>query len=219
MNAITDVKFINGRNLVASASKDGFVKIWETTTQHCIQTLVGHRFFFNSLFFFLVTYVKIQFIRGEVLGLCLNEANTRMVTSSSDGKLRLWKILNESQEIAFVSEKEKEPTTADSQKRKRTTEEEKAEIEKTPSKETDDMTIAELIGEIPFTGLSSSQSTGKVSSVSFSPNGKILTCIMGEKNIVFFTVCFSFSFHLPFFKNKFIQHYFRSMVMLKSRKK
>lgn len=42
---VTDLVFVErgGRRLV-SASKDEFVKVWDLDTQHCCQTVVGHRY-------------------------------------------------------------------------------------------------------------------------------------------------------------------------------
>lgn len=40
---ITDCLFLEKSEKLVSASKDSFVKIWDLKTQHCVQTLVGHR--------------------------------------------------------------------------------------------------------------------------------------------------------------------------------
>jgi U3 small nucleolar RNA-associated protein 12 len=71
-NAITDLKFLekDGRALVSS-SKDFLVKIWDLETQHCIQTLVGHR--------------------AEVWSFDVNPEETRLVTVC-DKQIRFYKL-------------------------------------------------------------------------------------------------------------------------------
>ena len=40
---VTDVAFVERGGRLLSASKDSHVRVWELATQHCCQTLVGHR--------------------------------------------------------------------------------------------------------------------------------------------------------------------------------
>jgi U3 small nucleolar RNA-associated protein 12 len=68
---ITDTKFLFGNRLISS-SKDALIKIWDLETQHCVQTLIGHR--------------------NEVWSFDINPEQTRLVTGSTDDKLRVWKI-------------------------------------------------------------------------------------------------------------------------------
>lgn len=82
---ITDCQFFTtsrGRFL-ATSSLDTFVKIWDLETQHCTQTLVGHR--------------------SEVWSLCVNPDQTRLVTASED-MLRVWVIHQEGEAEADICE-------------------------------------------------------------------------------------------------------------------
>jgi U3 small nucleolar RNA-associated protein 12 len=40
---ITGLCFLRNRHALVSSSKDMLVKVWDLDTQHCIQTVVGHR--------------------------------------------------------------------------------------------------------------------------------------------------------------------------------
>jgi WD40 repeat protein len=55
-----------------SSSKDALVKIWDIDSQHCVQTLVGHR--------------------AEVWSVAVDASERRLVTGSTDGLLRVWDI-------------------------------------------------------------------------------------------------------------------------------
>lgn len=73
------------------SSKDTLVKLWDLDTQHCFQTLVGHRSEVGPL-------VRRQ-RRGslpqlwlQVWSLGLVAMETRLVTASSDRELRVFKI-------------------------------------------------------------------------------------------------------------------------------
>jgi U3 small nucleolar RNA-associated protein 12 len=57
---------------VVSGSKDGFVKVWELKTQHCVQTIVGHR--------------------AEVWSLAISPCRTRLATGTNDANLRVWAL-------------------------------------------------------------------------------------------------------------------------------
>lgn len=41
---ITDCVFWESSQKIISSSKDSFIKIWDLQTQHCVQTIVGHRY-------------------------------------------------------------------------------------------------------------------------------------------------------------------------------
>lgn len=69
---VTDCVFLDSSKRIISASKDSFVKIWDMETQHCVQTLVGHR--------------------AEVWSIDVNPSETRLVTGSVDNKLRVWSL-------------------------------------------------------------------------------------------------------------------------------
>ncbi|KAI0254369.1 WD-repeat-containing protein [Lactifluus subvellereus] len=58
--------------LLISSSKDTFVKLWDLTTQHCVQTIVAHR--------------------AEVWSLGLNSEQDLLLTGSNEGELKAWKI-------------------------------------------------------------------------------------------------------------------------------
>jgi WD40 repeat protein len=44
-DAVTGLGFVerNSQKLLVSVSKDTLLKVWDVATQHCIQTIVGHR--------------------------------------------------------------------------------------------------------------------------------------------------------------------------------
>jgi U3 small nucleolar RNA-associated protein 12 len=63
----------DGSRLISS-SKDGSIKVWDVTLQHCCQTLLG----FN----------------GEVWSLDVNPDETRLVAGCVDTDLRVYAILN-----------------------------------------------------------------------------------------------------------------------------
>ncbi len=69
---ITDVALLERSNRLVSSSKDSFVKIWDLETQHCIQTLIGHR--------------------SKVWSLDIDKAGRRLITGSVDAKLRIWSL-------------------------------------------------------------------------------------------------------------------------------
>ncbi|KAI9512161.1 WD-repeat-containing protein [Russula earlei] len=58
--------------LLVTSSKDTFVKLWDLSTQHCVQTIVAHR--------------------AEVWSLCLNPEQDLLFTGSNEGELKAWKI-------------------------------------------------------------------------------------------------------------------------------
>ena len=55
-----------------NSSKDTVTKLWDLDTQHCFQTLVGHR--------------------SEVKGFVVLKEETQLVTASSDRELKAYKI-------------------------------------------------------------------------------------------------------------------------------
>jgi len=40
---VTDLRFVETGDQLLSSSKDSLVKLWDLQTQHCVETLVGHR--------------------------------------------------------------------------------------------------------------------------------------------------------------------------------
>ena len=58
--------------LLISSSKDTFLKLWDLSTQHCVQTVVAHR--------------------AEVWSLGLNSEQDLLLTGSNEGELKAWKI-------------------------------------------------------------------------------------------------------------------------------
>lgn len=70
---VTDVRFIGTSNRLVSCSKDTFVKVWDLDTQHCIQTLVGHR--------------------TEVWAFDVHPTEPLLVTAAADSKLRVWRAV------------------------------------------------------------------------------------------------------------------------------
>ena len=70
---VTDLAFLHHpANKLVTCSKDELVKVWDLDTQHCCQTVVGHR--------------------GEVWTLDVDPSGTRLATGSSDAELRLYRI-------------------------------------------------------------------------------------------------------------------------------
>jgi U3 small nucleolar RNA-associated protein 12 len=61
-----------GPTLLVSGSKDTLLKVWDLETQHCIQTVLGHR--------------------SEVWALDVNPKETRLVSGAADAKLRVWAL-------------------------------------------------------------------------------------------------------------------------------
>lgn len=57
---------------LVTCGKDTFVKLWDLTTQHCVQTLVAHR--------------------SEIWTLDVNPANNIILTGSGEGEVKAWKI-------------------------------------------------------------------------------------------------------------------------------
>ena len=58
-----------------TGSKDTFLKLWDLSTQHCIQTVVAHR--------------------SEVWTLDLNPEQELVFTGSGEGEMKAWKIDHE----------------------------------------------------------------------------------------------------------------------------
>lgn len=64
-----------GSTIVVTASKDTFLKVWDLSTQHCVQTTIAHR--------------------AEVWSLDINPEKTLIFTGSSEGEMKVWKIDSE----------------------------------------------------------------------------------------------------------------------------
>lgn len=81
---ITAIKFLDisvnvastsstsGSTFVITASKDSFLKVWDLSTQHCVQTTVAHH--------------------SEVWSLDINPEKTLILTGSSEGEMKAWRI-------------------------------------------------------------------------------------------------------------------------------
>lgn len=59
-------------NYILSSSKDSLLKLWDLTTQHCIETLVAHR--------------------GEIWSIDVSNDRSIIVTGGSDAELKTWRI-------------------------------------------------------------------------------------------------------------------------------
>ncbi len=57
---------------ILSSSKDTLLKVWDITTQHCIETIVGHR--------------------SEIWSMALTPDGKTLVTGSADSELKIWNI-------------------------------------------------------------------------------------------------------------------------------
>eukprot|EP01147_Barroeca_monosierra_P000727 gene727-4020_t len=69
---IHDAQMMTQHNLLVSCSRDGLVKFWDLDTQHCVHSLLGHR--------------------SEVNGFVMLNDETTLITGSSDDELRCWSI-------------------------------------------------------------------------------------------------------------------------------
>ena len=65
---ITDVIFFEKKNMLITSSKDSLIKMWDLETQHCLQTVVGHK--------------------GEVWSIDINPQQTRLISGSEKSLLR-----------------------------------------------------------------------------------------------------------------------------------
>jgi U3 small nucleolar RNA-associated protein 12 len=65
----------SGSTFVVTASKDSFLKVWDLSTQHCVQTTIAHR--------------------SEVWSLGINPDKTLIFTGSSEGEMKAWRIDSE----------------------------------------------------------------------------------------------------------------------------
>ncbi|KZS97786.1 WD-repeat-containing protein [Sistotremastrum niveocremeum HHB9708] len=83
---ITGLRFISGKseepsssalhsNYIISSSKDTFLKVWDLTTWHCIETVTSHR--------------------SEIWSFDINAAEDWLITGGSDGEVKGWKINHE----------------------------------------------------------------------------------------------------------------------------
>jgi U3 small nucleolar RNA-associated protein 12 len=65
----------SGSAFVITTSKDSFLKVWDLSTQHCVQTTIAHR--------------------SEVWSLDINPGKTLIFTGSSEGEMKVWRIDSE----------------------------------------------------------------------------------------------------------------------------
>lgn len=59
-------------SFLVTCAKDTFVKLWDLTTQHCIQTIVAHR--------------------SEVWSLDIDPAGAIILTGSGEGEVKAWRV-------------------------------------------------------------------------------------------------------------------------------
>jgi len=59
--------------MILTASKDNFLKLWDLSTQHCIQTIVAH---------------------SEIWSMDVDREQTFVLTGSGEGELKVWQIDN-----------------------------------------------------------------------------------------------------------------------------
>lgn len=76
-DAITRVLYFKreSSSFIVSSSKDGIVKVYDVETQHCVQTIVGHR--------------------AEVWAMELDPTNSLLVTGSTDAEVRGYLLRND----------------------------------------------------------------------------------------------------------------------------
>ncbi|OAX43873.1 WD40 repeat-like protein [Rhizopogon vinicolor AM-OR11-026] len=85
-NQITTIRFLSEPELPSTStgsqssillttSKDTFMKLWDASTQHCIQTIVAHR--------------------SEICSLDIDPEKNLIFTGSSEGEVKAWKIDHE----------------------------------------------------------------------------------------------------------------------------
>lgn len=55
-----------------TCAKDTFIKLWDLTTQHCVQTIVAHR--------------------SEVWSLDVDPSEENLLSGSGEGEVKAWKI-------------------------------------------------------------------------------------------------------------------------------
>lgn len=70
--AVTDCVYI-GDNILLSSSKDTFIRAWDLESQHCVETIVGHR--------------------TEVWALATDANMTHVLSGSTDNELRVWQVV------------------------------------------------------------------------------------------------------------------------------
>ena len=91
-NQITAVQFLNtneqdptsaNASHLLTSSKDALLKVWDITTQHCIETVVGHR--------------------SEVWSMALSADGRTLITGTSDQELHIWNVRNDVLRTKIVS--------------------------------------------------------------------------------------------------------------------
>ncbi|GJJ07205.1 hypothetical protein Clacol_001405 [Clathrus columnatus] len=63
---------VNSAGYLLTSSKDTFLKLWDLSTQHCVQTVVAHR--------------------GEVWAVDINPAGDVILTGSAEGEIKAWRL-------------------------------------------------------------------------------------------------------------------------------
>jgi U3 small nucleolar RNA-associated protein 12 len=100
---ITCIKFLSGDSLdlpststvpvvspgfLLTSAKDTFLKLWDLSTRHCVQTVVAHR--------------------AEVWSFDLNPSGDIIFTGSAEGELKAWSIAREAMQDGLKENEEGE---------------------------------------------------------------------------------------------------------------
>lgn len=62
----------SGSVSLLTVSKDTFLKVWELSTQHCVQTIVAHR--------------------ADIWAMALDPSQRLLFTGSGEGELKVWNV-------------------------------------------------------------------------------------------------------------------------------
>lgn len=79
------MKFLEQTKALVSSSKDTFLKVWDLQTQHCVQTVIGHR--------------------SEIWSFDVNADETRLATVAVDQWIRVYKVATTEEIEAKINNK------------------------------------------------------------------------------------------------------------------
>jgi len=157
---ITDIMFVQFDNFdgLITTCLDGLVKVWDLNGQCCTQTIANHR--------------------GEVWGAACarvgmnddeGEERVRLVTGSTDGQVRVWRVQQPKRNAVAETDNEKEEAMLDM-----------------PTASDDD--VCHYMGSlIPPPNVSTS--TEKVQTIHYHPNGRYLGVLhSGSKNVEIYLI-------------------------------